>query len=64
MKKEEEIRNYNPWGKGGAGAPLRDTSGQLVSKYSKVFQQEIRSEITTLGGRVGVALLIEMHLDN
>jgi hypothetical protein len=23
-KKEEECANYNPWGRGGAGAPLKD----------------------------------------
>ena len=31
-KMEQEIANYNPWGKGGAGAPLRDSTGHLVGK--------------------------------
>nr|CAB3234060.1 centrosome and spindle pole-associated protein 1-like [Phallusia mammillata] len=30
-KMEEEARNYNPWGKGGGGAPMRDVHGKLVS---------------------------------
>ncbi|XP_048696838.1 centrosome and spindle pole-associated protein 1 isoform X9 [Caretta caretta] len=30
-KLETEMRNYNPWGKGGGGAPLRDTKGNLIS---------------------------------
>ncbi|XP_074800377.1 centrosome and spindle pole-associated protein 1 isoform X6 [Natator depressus] len=30
-KLEAEMRNYNPWGKGGGGAPLRDTKGNLIS---------------------------------
>ena len=31
-KIEQEAANYNPWGKGGAGAPIRDSGGQLVGK--------------------------------
>ncbi|KAM9304206.1 centrosome and spindle pole-associated protein 1 isoform 6-T6 [Morus bassanus] len=30
-KLEAEMRNYNPWGKGGGGAPLRDAKGNLIS---------------------------------
>ncbi|XP_078481190.1 centrosome and spindle pole associated protein 1-like isoform X3 [Ciona intestinalis] len=30
-KIEMEAQNYNPWGKGGAGAPMRDIHGNLVS---------------------------------
>ena len=30
-KLEAEMRNYNPWGKGGGGAPLRDDKGNLIS---------------------------------
>jgi len=30
-KLEAEIRTYNPWGRGGCGAPLRDTRGDLIS---------------------------------
>jgi len=31
-KIEQEAANYNPWGKGGGGAPLRDSTGHLVGK--------------------------------
>jgi len=30
-RKEQEIRDYNPWGKPGAGAPHRDESGEVVA---------------------------------
>uniref|UniRef100_A0A8C6W711 Centrosome and spindle pole associated protein 1 n=1 Tax=Nannospalax galili TaxID=1026970 RepID=A0A8C6W711_NANGA len=30
-KLEAEMRIYNPWGKGGGGAPLRDAKGDLIS---------------------------------
>uniref|UniRef100_H2YJG1 Uncharacterized protein n=1 Tax=Ciona savignyi TaxID=51511 RepID=H2YJG1_CIOSA len=30
-KIEQEAQNYNPWGKGGAGAPMRDVHGNLIS---------------------------------
>ncbi|XP_056018999.1 centrosome and spindle pole-associated protein 1-like isoform X34 [Ostrea edulis] len=30
-KLDDEIRNYNPFGKGGGGAPLRDTKGNVVA---------------------------------
>ncbi|XP_065524472.1 centrosome and spindle pole-associated protein 1 isoform X8 [Lathamus discolor] len=30
-KLEAEMRNYNPWGKCGGGAPLRDPKGNLIS---------------------------------
>nr|XP_012418523.1 PREDICTED: centrosome and spindle pole-associated protein 1 isoform X3 [Odobenus rosmarus divergens] len=30
-KLEAEMRRYNPWGKGGGGAPLRDAKGNLIS---------------------------------
>ena len=31
-KIEQEAANYNPWGKGGGGAPLRDSTGHLIGK--------------------------------
>ena len=31
-KLEAEMKAYEPWGRGGAGAPLRDTTGNLISK--------------------------------
>lgn len=33
-KLEAEMRIYNPWGKGGGGAPLRDAKGNLISMMS------------------------------
>ncbi|XP_032538258.1 centrosome and spindle pole-associated protein 1 isoform X9 [Chiroxiphia lanceolata] len=30
-KLEAEMKNYNPWGRGGGGAPLRDAKGNLIS---------------------------------
>ena len=29
-KLEEEIRNYDPFGRGGGGAPLKDNQGNLI----------------------------------
>ncbi|XP_066036519.1 centrosome and spindle pole-associated protein 1 isoform X7 [Chamaea fasciata] len=29
-KLEAEMRNYNPWGRGGGGAPLKDAEGNLI----------------------------------
>ena len=31
-KKDAEARAYNPWGKGGGGAPMRDLQGNLICK--------------------------------
>lgn len=28
----EEIANYNPFGRGGAGAPMKDSSGTVVGE--------------------------------
>ncbi|KAM7070512.1 centrosome and spindle pole-associated protein 1 isoform 6-T7 [Acridotheres tristis] len=30
-KLEAELRNYNPWGRGGGGAPLKDAEGNLIT---------------------------------
>ena len=35
-KLDEEIRNYNPYGKGGGGAPMRDTDGNVLGKHRAV----------------------------
>ena len=35
-KEEADMRNYNPWGKGGAGAPLRDMHGNIVADLHKL----------------------------
>ena len=35
-KEEAEMAAYNPWGKGGAGAPLRDRGGNVVADLHKI----------------------------
>ncbi|XP_019383306.1 PREDICTED: centrosome and spindle pole-associated protein 1 isoform X2 [Gavialis gangeticus] len=38
-KLEAEMRSYNPWGKGGGGAPLRDTKGNLITDLKMMHKQ-------------------------
>ncbi|XP_058030286.1 centrosome and spindle pole-associated protein 1 isoform X2 [Ahaetulla prasina] len=38
-KLEAEMRNYNPWGKGGGGAPLRDKKGNLITDLNMMHKQ-------------------------
>ncbi|XP_061456614.1 centrosome and spindle pole-associated protein 1 isoform X2 [Rhineura floridana] len=38
-KLEAETRNYNPWGKGGGGAPLRDKKGNLITDLNMMHKQ-------------------------
>ncbi|XP_039191133.1 centrosome and spindle pole-associated protein 1 isoform X4 [Crotalus tigris] len=38
-KIEAEMRNYNPWGKGGGGAPLRDKKGNLITDLNVMHKQ-------------------------
>ena len=33
----EEIANYNPFGRGGAGAPMKDTTGNVIGKFTLLF---------------------------
>jgi centrosome and spindle pole-associated protein 1 len=33
-RKEAEMAGYNPWGRGGAGAPLRNASGKVRAAVS------------------------------
>ncbi|XP_069456277.1 centrosome and spindle pole-associated protein 1 isoform X12 [Ovis canadensis] len=40
-KLEAEMRNYNPWGKGGGGAPLRDDKGNLITDLNRMHRQNI-----------------------
>jgi len=37
-KKDAEARAYNPWGKGGGGAPMRDLQGNLISDLRRMRQ--------------------------
>ena len=36
-RRESEIAAHNPWGKGGCGAPLRNTEGEVVTDLKQVF---------------------------
>ncbi|KAE8598938.1 hypothetical protein XENTR_v10016999 [Xenopus tropicalis] len=38
-KLDAEMRNYNPWGKGGGGAPLKDAKGNLITDLKKMHKQ-------------------------
>uniref|UniRef100_A0A8D2ISC6 Centrosome and spindle pole associated protein 1 n=1 Tax=Varanus komodoensis TaxID=61221 RepID=A0A8D2ISC6_VARKO len=38
-KLEAEMRKYNPWGKGGGGAPLRDKNGNLITDLKMMHKQ-------------------------
>ncbi|NXV78425.1 CSPP1 protein, partial [Atlantisia rogersi] len=38
-KLQAEMRNYNPWGKGGGGAPLRDANGNLIADLNMMHKQ-------------------------
>ncbi|XP_008852996.1 centrosome and spindle pole-associated protein 1 isoform X2 [Nannospalax galili] len=40
-KLEAEMRIYNPWGKGGGGAPLRDAKGDLITDLNRMHRQNI-----------------------
>ena len=37
-KKDAEIAEYNPWGKGGSGAPIRRPDGRIVADLRKMRQ--------------------------
>ncbi|XP_070337264.1 centrosome and spindle pole-associated protein 1 isoform X18 [Equus asinus] len=40
-KLEAEMRSYNPWGKGGGGAPLRDARGNLITDLNMMHRQNV-----------------------
>ncbi|XP_036622466.1 centrosome and spindle pole-associated protein 1 isoform X3 [Trichosurus vulpecula] len=40
-KLEAEMRSYNPWGKGGGGAPLRDARGNLITDLNRMHRQNV-----------------------
>ena len=42
----KEMENYDPWGKGGGGAPLKDKSGNVVSNLRQIRGQ---NELIELG---------------
>ncbi|XP_077639485.1 centrosome and spindle pole-associated protein 1 isoform X4 [Lonchura striata] len=38
-KLEAEMKNYNPWGRGGGGAPLKDAEGNLITDLNVMHKQ-------------------------
>lgn len=38
QEKDEEPEEYSPWGRPGAGAPLRTQSGNVVADFRKMNQ--------------------------
>ena len=40
-REEEESRNYNPFGRGGGGAPMRDSNGHIVANRSQALAQSL-----------------------
>ncbi|XP_006880504.1 PREDICTED: centrosome and spindle pole-associated protein 1 [Elephantulus edwardii] len=40
-KLDAEMRSYNPWGRGGGGAPLRDAKGNLITDLNRMHRQNI-----------------------
>ena len=46
-KLEAEIANYNPWGRGGAGAPMTDSSGKPIGKYKCLVGMAMSTDFST-----------------
>lgn len=42
-KLEAEMKAYEPWGRGGGGAPLRDNHGNLISKHTDFTLHSVNS---------------------
>ncbi|XP_077348959.1 centrosome and spindle pole-associated protein 1 isoform X3 [Lithobates pipiens] len=42
-KLEAEMKSYNPWGKGGGGAPLRDGKGNLITDLKRMHKENENS---------------------
>ncbi|XP_067234319.1 centrosome and spindle pole-associated protein 1 isoform X2 [Chanodichthys erythropterus] len=49
-KLEAEMKAYEPWGRGGGGAPLRDNHGNLISDLKQMHKSNV--EAYDSGGRV------------
>ncbi|XP_062506595.1 centrosome and spindle pole associated protein 1-like [Corticium candelabrum] len=48
-RKEEEIAIYDPWGKAGAGAPMKDRSGRVITDLRKMRASN-EQRLTSGGG--------------
>lgn len=42
------MRNYNPWGRGGGGAPLKDAEGNLISMFVKILGSLFKTDVFLL----------------
>ncbi|NXO39452.1 CSPP1 protein, partial [Locustella ochotensis] len=42
-KLEAEMKNYNPWGRGGGGAPLKDAEGNLITDLNIMHRRNEES---------------------
>ena len=57
-REEEDARNYNPWGRGGGGAPMRDETGHILANRKQALQQALAgppapaAQVVGGGGRV------------
>jgi hypothetical protein len=41
QRKEREMADYNPWGKGGAGAPYKNADGSNISNLSGIVKTQV-----------------------
>ncbi|XP_036934487.1 centrosome and spindle pole-associated protein 1 isoform X2 [Acanthopagrus latus] len=54
-KKEAEMMAYNPWGKSGGGAPIKDQKGNLVSDLNqmhRINEESYRNPVSRNGGQM------------
>ncbi len=45
VKDDPELAIYDPWGKSGGGAPIKDTQGHMVPNIYGRIRQEVRYDI-------------------
>ena len=44
LRFEKENQDWNPWGKGGAGAPIKDKGGNVVAELGKMKNKALEQE--------------------
>ncbi|KAK2173455.1 hypothetical protein NP493_873g01026 [Ridgeia piscesae] len=64
MKMEEQLKIYDPFGKGGGGAPVRDADGNLVTNRKQAAAARATEQYTEAAVTGEMANLRMMHLDN
>ncbi|XP_052826869.1 centrosome and spindle pole associated protein 1 [Octopus bimaculoides] len=57
---EEESRNYNPFGRGGGGAPLKDSSGNVLANLRQIKRDLMNEDPTARINQITSASLQEM----